>query len=98
MMNGPGRFHRPGEPRQPGEFTIRELAELVIELSGSKSALIQRPLPPDDPVRRRPDITLVKTRLGWEPKIPLREGLAKTIEWFQSINLADYRPPTPNFA
>ncbi|MEM9368790.1 MAG: UDP-glucuronic acid decarboxylase family protein [Planctomycetota bacterium] len=82
----------------PGEFTIKELAEKVIELSGSKSAITHAPLPEDDPTRRRPDIALAKERLGWSPQIKLEEGLAKTIEWFQGIQLSDYRPPTPNYA
>lgn len=81
----------------PGEFTIRELAELVIALTGAKVKLIERPLPADDPTRRRPDITLAKKLLDWQPTISLREGLIKTIEWFQSIDLSHYRPPTPNF-
>ncbi len=81
----------------PVEFTIRELAEKVIELSGSSSKLVERPLPADDPTRRRPDITLAKEKLGWEPKIELAEGLKQTIDWFKSINLTDYRPPTPNY-
>ncbi|MCA9261188.1 MAG: hypothetical protein KDA61_18360, partial [Planctomycetales bacterium] len=59
--------------------------------------VVQRPLPPDDPCRRQPDISLAKQRLAWEPKVPLREGLAKTIEWFQSIRIEDYRAPTPNY-
>jgi UDP-glucuronate decarboxylase len=54
-------------------------------------------LPVDDPERRRPDITLAKRHLDWEPAVPLREGLAKTIEWFKSVRIADYRAPTPNF-
>ena len=83
--------------QNPGEFTVRQLAEQVIELTGAKSKIINQPLPPDDPTRRRPDITLAKTRLGWEPKIPLADGLAKTIAWFRSIDMAQYRPPTPNF-
>ncbi len=82
----------------PVEFTIKELAEQVIGLSKSKSKLVQRPLPADDPTRRRPDISLAKEKLGWEPKIPLAEGLQKTIDWFQSIDLNDYRPPTPNYS
>ena len=82
----------------PVEFTIRELAELVVELSGSKSKIVQaRPLPEDDPVQRQPDITLAKTRLGWEPTVPLRHGLKETIKWFKSIDLSDYRAPTPNY-
>ena len=67
----------------PGEFTIAELAEKVLKITGSKSKIARLPLPADDPVRRRPDITLAKTRLGWEPKIPLDEGLARTIEYFR---------------
>ncbi len=97
MMNSEKGFAGPVNIGNQGEFTIRELAELVIELSGSKSKLVQNPLPADDPTRRRPDITLAKKHLNWEPKIPLREGLQRTIEWFKSINLSDYRPPTPNF-
>jgi len=82
----------------PGEFTIRELAEMVVELSGSKSRIIlERPLPADDPMQRQPDIALAKSRLNWQPKVPLREGLQRTIEWFRSIDLSHYRPPTPNY-
>jgi UDP-glucuronate decarboxylase len=97
MMNGPDDFIGPVNIGNQGEFTIRELAELVIELTGTKSKIVSRPLPADDPTRRRPDITLAKKHLGWEPKTPLREGLAKTIEWFRTINIADYRAPTPNY-
>jgi UDP-glucuronate decarboxylase len=97
MMGGPDDFVGPVNLGNPGEFTIRELAELVLELTGSKSKLVQMPLPPDDPHQRRPDITLARNRLGWEPRVPLREGLARTIEWFRSIDMRHYRPPTPNF-
>ena len=97
MMNGPSGFTGPVNIGNPGEFTIRQLADLTLELTGSKSKLVEKPLPVDDPERRRPDITLAKERLGWEPKVPLREGLAKTIEWFKSVNLAAYRAPTPNY-
>ncbi len=97
MMNGPDDFVGPVNLGNPDEFTIRELAELVLEMTGSKSKLVHRPLPADDPTRRRPDITLAKKHLNWQPTIPLREGLQRTIEWFSSIDLADYRPPTPNF-
>ena len=69
----------------PGEFTILELANLVKGLSGSKSEIVFRPLPQDDPSRRRPDITLAKTKLGWEPTVPLREGLVKTIAYFGDL-------------
>jgi UDP-glucuronate decarboxylase len=97
MMNGPDDFIGPVNLGNPGEFTIRELAEMVIEMTGAKSKLVQKPLPADDPTRRRPDNSLAKAKLGWEPKIPLREGLAETIRWFRSIRLEDYRAPTPNY-
>ena len=90
-------FSGPVNIGNPGEFTIRELAELVIELTGAKVKLIERPLPADDPTRRRPDITLAKKLLDWQPSITLREGLAKTIDWFKTIDLSHYRPPTPNY-
>ena len=67
----------------PGEFTMLELAEQVIALTGSRSAIEHRPLPQDDPRQRRPDITKAKTLLGWEPTVPLREGLARTIDDFR---------------
>jgi UDP-glucuronate decarboxylase len=70
---------------------------LVLELTGSKSPLVYEPLPPDDPTRRRPDITLAERHLGWKPVVPLREGLAQTIAWFRSIDVNHYRPPTPNY-
>jgi len=67
----------------PGEFTISELAEKVLRMTGSRSKIVRMPLPSDDPVRRRPDISLAKSRLGWEPKVPLDEGLALTVEYFR---------------
>lgn len=69
----------------PNEFTIKELAETVIELTGSKSETIYRKLPSDDPAQRQPDITLAKEKLGWEPKIQLEEGLKKTIPYFMNL-------------
>jgi len=69
----------------PGEFTMIELAENVIELTNSNSKLVFEPLPADDPKQRKPDITLAKEKLGWEPTVPLREGLAKTIEYFDGL-------------
>ncbi len=68
----------------PGEFTIKELADMVIEQTGTTAGIEYRPLPQDDPVRRQPDITRAKTTLGWEPTIPLAEGLARTIEYFKA--------------
>jgi UDP-glucuronate decarboxylase len=67
----------------PGEFTIKQLAEEVISLTGSKSKIVYQPLPSDDPKQRQPDITLAKERLGWEPKVGLKDGLVKTIEYFR---------------
>jgi UDP-glucuronate decarboxylase len=96
MMNGPDDFVGPVNLGNPGEFTILELAEMVIELTGSKSKLAFRPLPADDPTKRKPDITLAKKYLNWEPKVPLRDGLQRTLDWFRSIDTDDYRPPTPN--
>ena len=97
MMNGPDDFVGPVNLGNDGEFTIRELASLVIELTGSKSKLVERPLPADDPTKRRPDITLAKEKLAWAPRVALREGLKETINWFRSIRLEDYRAPTPNY-
>lgn len=97
MMETPVGFIGPVNIGNPGEFTIKELAELVIELTGSKSRLILQPLPADDPKQRQPDITLARKHLGWEPKVALRDGLQKTIDWFRTIDVGDYRPPTPNF-
>ena len=67
----------------PVEFTIRELAEKVIEMTGSKSKLDFKPLPSDDPTQRQPDISLARATLGWEPTIKLQEGLAHTIRYFE---------------
>jgi UDP-glucuronate decarboxylase len=69
----------------PVEFTIKELATLVIEMAGSRSKLIHLPLPQDDPLQRRPDISLAREKLNWEPTVPLREGLAKTIAYFETL-------------
>ncbi len=97
MMEGPDEFVGPVNLGNPGEFTIRELAELVIKQTGTKSRLIEKPLPSDDPKQRKPDITLAKKWLNWEPKVPLSEGLVKTIEYFRSLDMRRYRPPTPNY-
>jgi UDP-glucuronate decarboxylase len=97
MMNGPDEFHGPVNLGNPREFTMKELAELTIQMTGSKSEMVFKPLPADDPTKRQPDISLAKARLGWEPKIELREGLERTIAWFKTINWGDYRAPTPNY-
>ena len=69
----------------PGEFTMKELADAVIEVTGSKSSIEHKPLPQDDPKQRQPDISLAKRELGWEPTIQLREGLEKTVEYFRGV-------------
>ena len=83
MMNSGDDFLGPVNIGNPGEFTMLELAEKVIAMTGSKSKIVFRPLPSDDPKMRRPDITLAKSKLDWAPKVPLDEGLAKTIEYFK---------------
>jgi UDP-glucuronate decarboxylase len=86
MMNGPSDFPGPVNIGNPGEFTIRELAEMVIRITGAKSKLVFRPLPQDDPKQRQPDISLAKEKLGgWEPLTPLEEGLLPTIAYFKNI-------------
>ena len=76
----------------PGEFTVRELAEKVLQQTGSRSKIVARPLPQDDPTRRKPDITLARERLGWEPKIARDEGLARTIAYFRGTVAAPLAP------
>lgn len=97
LMNASDDVSFPVNIGNPGEFTIRELAELVIEITGSSSKLVQQPLPQDDPMQRKPDISRANEYLDWTPKISLREGLLRTIEWFRTIDTRLYRPPTPNF-
>jgi len=78
----------------PDEFTILELAELVIEMTGISSELVYRPLPSDDPTQRRPDISKARSNLSWSPGIALREGLEHTIEYFRQLDLDLFRKPT----
>lgn len=85
MMNTGDNFMGPVNAGNPNEFTIRQLADVVIRLTGSKSKIVVMPLPEDDPMQRQPNITLAKTELGWQPKIELEEGLIKTIEYFKGI-------------
>jgi UDP-glucuronate decarboxylase len=85
MMNAPDAFTGPVNLGNPFEFSMLELAEAVIRLTGSRSEIVFRPLPQDDPLQRRPDISLAKKRLQWEPTIELDEGLEKTIEYFKEI-------------
>jgi UDP-glucuronate decarboxylase len=84
LMNSREGFTGPVNIGNPGEFTMIELAEAVLRLTGSKSKLVYQPLPQDDPLQRQPDITLAKKELGWEPTINLEEGLKKTIDYFKT--------------
>ena len=84
MMNVPDDFTGPVNIGNPNEFSILELAAKVIELTGSTSKIVYRPLPQDDPLQRKPDISLAKKKLGWEPKTQLEEGLKQTIAYFKN--------------
>lgn len=85
LMNSPTGFTGPVNIGNPVEFTIRELAELVIEMTGCGSKLIELPLPSDDPTQRKPDISLARKELQWEPGVPLRDGLQKAIGYFRTL-------------
>jgi len=85
FMNASDEVTGPMNLGNPVEFTIRELAEIVVELVGGSSKLVYKPLPSDDPKQRQPDITFAKETLGWEPKIVLRDGLVKTIAYFEEL-------------
>jgi UDP-glucuronate decarboxylase len=85
LMNTGDDFTGPVNVGNPNEFTILELAEKVIRLTGSSSKIVWKPLPSDDPTQRQPDISLAKSKLGWEPKVELEEGLIKTIDFFKTI-------------
>jgi UDP-glucuronate decarboxylase len=85
MMETPSDVMGPINLGNPGEFTMRGLAEIVKELTGSQSRLVHRPLPQDDPKQRRPDITQAQEMLGWEPTVALRQGLTKTIAYFDEL-------------
>ena len=85
LMEAPDSVTYPVNIGNPGEFTMKELAEIVLELTGSRSRMVYMPLPQDDPMQRCPDITRAREVLGWEPKISLREGLHRTIEYFKGI-------------
>ena len=86
MMDSEDDFIGPVNLGNPGEFTIRELAEKVIQLTGSTSRIVYKPLPMDDPQRRQPDISLAKERLGWQPVVKLDEGLARIIDYFRDCH------------
>ena len=85
LMNSKDSFTGPVNTGNPGEFTIKELAEHIITLTGSKSKLVYKPLPSDDPKQRQPNIDLARRELGWEPKVALKEGLIKTIAYFDEL-------------
>jgi UDP-glucuronate decarboxylase len=92
LMESPDSVTGPINLGNPAEFTVGELARLVLELTGSKSALRHLPLPQDDPVRRQPDITLARQTLDWEPRTSLAEGLPRTIEYFEALLRLHGRP------
>jgi UDP-glucuronate decarboxylase len=92
LMGTGDEFPGPVNLGNPGEFTILELARMVLELTGSRSELVYRPLPQDDPMQRRPDISLAGRHLGWKPTVAVQEGLRRTIEYFQGL------PGTPRLA
>lgn len=85
FMESRADFTGPMNMGNPGEFTILELAEMIKSLTGSSAEIIRKPLPADDPARRRPDIHLARTELGWSPKVPLKDGLEKTIAYFDEL-------------
>ena len=85
LMNSRDGFTGPVNIGNPVEFTMLELAENIIRLTGSKSKIIFQPLPQDDPLQRQPIIDMAKKELGWEPHIKLEDGLVKTIEYFKSV-------------
>ncbi len=88
-------FSGPVNLGNPREQTIRELAETVLALTNSNSQLVQKPLPPDDPVQRCPDISLAHSKLGWKPEVVLEDGLQRTIAYFEGLDLSQWTPPTP---
>ena len=92
MMDTSSDFPGPINLGNPNEFTIRELADAILDLTGSKSKLVQEPLPQDDPRQRQPDISLARKRLDWEPQTQLREGLIETISYFDEMLRKDAVP------
>jgi UDP-glucuronate decarboxylase len=85
MMKTPARVTGPVNLGNPGEYTVRELAEKIIRTVGSKSKLVFQPLPQDDPARRKPDISLAKELLDWKPTVSLKDGLKKTVDYFREL-------------
>jgi UDP-glucuronate decarboxylase len=85
MMDSDKGFYGPVNLGNPGEFTMLELAEKVLKATGSKSRLVKKPLPPDDPKQRKPDITLAGSKLEWKPTVSLDDGLKETIAYFKKL-------------
>ena len=97
-MNTSDDFTGPVNIGNPVEFTIRQLAEHVVRLVGGAAKIeVARPLPQDDPKQRCPDISLARSMLKWEPKVPLEVGLKRTIDWFRSVDMSQFKAPTPNY-
>ena len=92
LMDTPDEVTGPMNLGNPGEFTIRELAEKVIEMTGSRSEMVRKPLPADDPMQRQPDISFARRTIGWEPKVQLEAGLARTIAYFDALLRAETSP------
>jgi UDP-glucuronate decarboxylase len=86
LMNSPDDFTGPVNIGNPGEYTILELADKIITLTGAKSKIVYKPLPQDDPLQRKPDITLAREKLGWNPVTDLENGLQRTIDYFKNLN------------
>ena len=94
LMNTPTEIEGPINFGNPQEFSVRDLAEMVLRLTGSSSSCVNNPLPPDDPTRRRPDITRAQRLLGWQPKVGIFTGLKQTIEYFSTRRESSaHRPP-----
>ena len=85
LMQSPDEVVGPVNLGNPGEYTVLELAEMVLKLTGGRSKIVFKPLPQDDPTQRQPDITVARSTLGWEPKVPLQEGLECTIQYFRTL-------------
>ncbi|MEZ6019761.1 MAG: UDP-glucuronic acid decarboxylase family protein [Planctomycetota bacterium] len=94
MMNGPDDFHGPVNLGNPGEISMLELAEKIIRRTNSKSQVRFTPARSDDPHQRCPDITLAQTKLGWQPSVPLADGLDRTIDYFSKLDLSQFKHPT----
>jgi len=99
LIDGVLRLMRSAEDRpvnigNPVEYPVRQIAEMILEISGSQSGIVHEPLPEDDPKQRRPDITRARETLGWEPGVPAKEGLKLTFEWFaQRLSPSEAAPP-----